>query len=114
MRPVMAWLPLLSALLGCSCAPDPFDRPIPPRPQGFADPDLGRTGAQPALQLWLREGRYTLPPSTLPTGFTPTSRFPIQMETSALKDRKNTSLFRGRSPFPVAVSEEGRLGAPPG
>jgi arylsulfatase A-like enzyme len=114
MRRVMAWLPLLSALLGCGSAPDPFDRPIPPRPAGFVDPDLSRTGAQRPHQLWLLEGRYTLPATTLPEGFTPKSRFPIQMETAAIKDRKATSLFRGESPFPSAIEDDARLGAPPG
>lgn len=103
-------------LLGCSGAPRGLADVE--RPPGFVDPGLKATGASEVHQLWrgsaLAGARFTLPPSSLPTGFTASARVPIPMEAAPVKTRRATKLYRGDSPFKATVEEEGRVSAPPG
>ncbi len=103
---------LLPLMMGCAGEPDPWDGPLRDRPPGFVDPGLGVPGAGPTFALHRLEGRFTLPDSTLPAGFTPTSRFPIVMGSKHTKERKSNLVYRGESPFHDSVRH--RTGPPTG
>jgi arylsulfatase A-like enzyme len=111
---VMLWPLVIAVLFSCGPSRRSSELADVPRPSGFVDPDLRTTGASPVLQLWLTEGRYTLPDSPLPEGFTGTTRIPAALDPEPLKVRRVTSLYRGPSPFKAAMEDEGRVSAPPG
>ncbi len=106
---VLTWL-WLGVELACSPSP-PFDGPPGKPTADFVDPGLKRTGAVPALQLWKIRGRYDLPDTTLPEGFTPRDTFPLEV-----KEQRETSdgltLWRARSP--IGAKRFGPLGGPSG
>ena len=110
----MIWLPLV-LVAGCICTQElACTKPPIERPEGFVDPGLDATGSSPVLQLWDMQGSYQLTDSVLPADFTPSSRFRIEMESKPVRERKNTAIYRGPSPFIGDVEEEARVSAPTG
>jgi len=106
----MPWLALFIA--ACE-RPAPLP-PAPPPSEHFADPDLTHTGASAVLHLDGIDGRYELPPSTLPAGFQPTDRFAIALEPEPAREKSGVPVWRGPSPFVAEVEDEARVAAPPG
>ncbi|HHO53398.1 MAG TPA: hypothetical protein ENK18_21640 [Deltaproteobacteria bacterium] len=109
---VMTWL-VVGVWWACSGGSGPFKGPIPQRPAVFEDPRLRTTGASQVHQLWrLPAARYTIAKTTLPEGFTPRSRFPVQMASRPIRKRRSTHIWHGTSPFSTQI--RGRIGPPPG
>lgn len=104
-------LPLLIAFLACSGS-DPFTGPKPEPTPTFTDPGLATTGASPVVQLWRAEGRYQLPDTTLPEGFTARSAFPLKLDPRPVESKPHVEVYSGRSPFREDL--DGRRSAPPG
>ncbi|MBX2800909.1 MAG: sulfatase [Myxococcales bacterium] len=100
------------AMVACTSNSGPFDGSVGTQSVTFADPELSQTGASPVVQLWRTAGRYTLPDTTLPEGFTHQSRFPVQMTRRAGRKRKASHFWQGVSPFSENI--RGRVGPPPG
>ena len=106
---VLTWLSL-GVELACSPSP-PFDGPPADPTETFSDPGLTKTGATPAVQLWKVRGRYELPGSTLPEGFTPRSSFPLEVQRGGTGPG-DLELWRARCP--IETKRFGPIGAPRG
>lgn len=106
---VTNWL-WLAAAVGCFTSPT-FDGPVGKRTEQFVDPGINDTEASPVVQLWKTRGRYDLPLTTLPDGFTPVSTFPLEMT-------QGSTITEGfavwTTPSPLEGTRFGPLGAPKG
>ncbi|MEN0061622.1 MAG: sulfatase [Myxococcota bacterium] len=100
----------LGVQLGCSPS-TPFEGPAGKPTETFTDPGLRTTGASPTFQLWTIRGRYELPKTTLPEGYSPVSTFPLELSEA----RGSTGTHRHwQAPSPIDVKRFSPLGAPRG
>src|SRR5690606_23526533 len=89
----MRWTisPLLISLLAACFEPRSLLEE--PRPEGWFDPGVAESRAAPALQLYLEEGRYTLPDTSLPPGYDVDRRVVVDLKPT------RGARWRGRLPF---------------
>ncbi len=98
----------LVSLTACTCGGE-ATAPIVARERS-ADPKLEATGAGPVWQLFLKEGRYTLPSLALPPGLDPAQSFVVQVEeddSKAGKRKKRSRVFKGVLPFSITGETRG-------
>ena len=96
--------PLLISLLAACFEPRSLLEE--PRPEGWFDPGVAESRAAPALQLYLEEGRYTLPDTSLPPGY--------DVDRRVVVDLKPTRGARWRGRLPFVLGKEAQRFAPPG